>query len=227
MPQEHDPQPIRVLLAEDHEMVREAMRIMLELEPSVEVVGEAANGEEALSLSQSLNPDLVLMDIRMGGMDGVEATRRMSAICPEIPVLILTGFAEDRYLLQAVEAGARGFMLKDATQDELIDAIIRVAGGESLVSPSLLRRLLEMFARRDGEGRKLQDDLTPREMEVLQSLAKGLTNERIANELSISKKTVKTWQAGSRVQVPGDLACHPRELGPGLTTTLVLGLKSE
>jgi len=192
MPKEQDPQPVRVLLAEDHEMVSEAMRIMLELEPSVEVVGEAANGEEALSLSQSLNPDLVLMDIRMGGMDGVEATRRLGAICPEIPVLILTGFAEDRYLLQAVEAGARGFMLKDATQYELIDAIIRVAGGESMVSPSLLRRLLEMFARRNGEGRKIQDDLTPREMEVLQSLAKGLTNERIANELSISKKTVKT-----------------------------------
>jgi DNA-binding NarL/FixJ family response regulator len=93
MPEEQDPQPVRVLLAEDHEMVREAMRIMLELEPSVEVVGEAANGEEALRLSQSLNPDLVLMDIRMGGMDGVEATRRLGAICPEIPVLILTGFA--------------------------------------------------------------------------------------------------------------------------------------
>ena len=192
MPKEQHPQPVKILLAEDHGVVREAMRIMLELEPSVEVLGEAVNGEEAVSMALTLNPQLVLMDIRMEGMDGVEATRRLSALRPEIAVLILTGYAEDRYLLEAVEAGARGFLLKDATQDELIDAIGRVANGESLVTPSLLRRLLEMFAKRNGEDRPMRAELTPREMEVLKSLSKGLTNERIADELSISKKTVKT-----------------------------------
>jgi DNA-binding NarL/FixJ family response regulator len=189
---EEDLKPVRVLLAEDHAVVREAMRIMLELEPSVEVVGEATNGEEAVDLAQLTKPQLVLMDIRMEKMDGVEATRRLSDLCPEIAVLILTGFAEDRYLMEAVEAGARGFMLKDATQNELVEAIFRVANGESLVTPSLLRRLLEMFAKRQYDGRPVHDDLTPREMEVLQALAKGQSNDSIADELSISTKTVKT-----------------------------------
>ena len=189
---EEELKPVRVLLADDHAVIREAMRIMLELEPSVEVVGEATNGEEAVDLAQLTSPDLVLMDIRMEKMDGVEATRRLSDLYPEIAVLILTGFAEDRYLMEAVEAGARGFMLKDATQDELVEAISRVANGESLVTPSLLRRLLEMFAKRQNEGYPVHAGLTPREMEVLRALAKGQSNDSIADELSISTKTVKT-----------------------------------
>ena len=187
-----DRRPVRILIVEDHAVVRQAMRVMLEMEPELSIVGEAQDGEEALQLAEQLQPDLVLMDIRMEGMDGVEATRRLRQDHPDIGILVLTGFGEDAVLLKAVEAGAHGFLLKDASALEVKDAILRVVEGESLVTPSLLRKLLEEFAHREREAQPAHADLTPREMEVLAALARGMSNEEIAKELVISQKTVKT-----------------------------------
>ena len=184
--------PIRVLIAEDHAVVRESLRVMLEMDAGVLVVGEAVDGQQAVDLTLQLKPDLVLMDVRMEGMDGVCATRRLREICPDTPVLILTGFGGDEILVKAVEAGARGFLLKDATATELKDAIHRVVNGESLVTPSLLRTLLDEFAQRGRTAPPAPMNLTPREREVLRALARGLNNEDIARELVISEKTVKT-----------------------------------
>jgi DNA-binding NarL/FixJ family response regulator len=184
--------PIRVVIAEDHAVVRQALRIMLDMEPDVTVVGEAGDGEEAVSLVQELKPDLVILDVRMGGMDGVEATRQLHQLDPKIAILILTGFDDTDVLLTAVEAGAHGFLLKDSSNEELLDAIHRLVKGESLVTPSMLRRLLDEIANQDEQSRDTHSSLTPREMEVMCALAQGLSNEGIARELVISEKTVKT-----------------------------------
>jgi DNA-binding NarL/FixJ family response regulator len=184
--------PIRIVIAEDHAVVRQALRVMLEMEPDVTVVGEAVDGEEAAKLTEEHKPDLVVLDVRMEGMDGVEATRKIRKQNPETAILILTGFGDEDILVNAVEAGAHGFLLKDATHDELLDAIRRLVKGESLITPSLLRRLLDEFVHRQEEPRPAHNQLTPRETEVLQALARGLRNEEIARELVISEKTVKS-----------------------------------
>ncbi len=184
--------PIRVVIAEDHAVVRQALSIMLDMEPDVSVVGEAGDGQEAVNLVQELKPDLVVLDVRMGGMDGVEATRHLHQLYPEIAILILTGYDDTEVLLNAVEAGAHGFLLKDSSNEELLDAIHRLVKGESLVTPSMLRRLLDEIAHQDEQSREPHGSLTPREMEVLYALAQGLSNEGIARELVISEKTVKT-----------------------------------
>ncbi|MEW6567766.1 MAG: response regulator transcription factor [Chloroflexota bacterium] len=196
---------IRILVAEDHAVVRQALRVMFEMESDVVVAGEAVNGEEAVRLTQELHPDLVLMDIRMEKMDGVEATRKVRELSPQTAVLILTGFGEDEILLRAVEAGAHGFLSKDSTADEVKEAIRRVVRGESLVTPSLLRKLLDEFAHRSREVHPPLADLTPREIEVLKALARGLSNEQIGRELVISEKTVKSHLANifSKLHVDG------------------------
>lgn len=184
--------PIRVVIAEDHAVVRQALSIMLDMEPDVTVVGEAGDGEEAVNLVQELKPDLVVLDVRMEGMDGVEATRLVRQKCPEIAILILTGYDDTEVLLRAVEAGAHGFLLKDSSNEELLDAIHRLVLGESLVTPSMLRRLLDEISHHEEMSREPHGNLTPRETEVLCALAQGLSNEGIARELVISEKTVKT-----------------------------------
>jgi NarL family two-component system response regulator LiaR len=196
---------LRIVIADDHAVVRQSLRLMLELDEEVDVVGEAADGAEAVAMAQELHPDLVLMDIRMEGMDGVQATRRLRELEPDLPVLVLTGFGEDQILLDAVEAGAQGFLLKDATSAEVKDAIRRVVNGESLVTPSLLRKLLEEFSQRGKQTPPAHADLTPREMEVLLAVAEGKSNEEIARALVISEKTVKTHlgKIFSKLEVDG------------------------
>lgn len=183
---------IRVLIADDHPIVREGLRTILGFQEGIEVVGEASDGLEAVDLAQKLLPEVVLMDIRMSKLNGVEATRRIKAHNPEIGVIVLTNYDDDRYVFEGVEAGASGYLLKDISFDELSEAIHRVARGESLMAPSVLRKVLDEFAHRAEERGLPHEGLTPRELEVLQALARGLKNEEIAKELFITGKTVKS-----------------------------------
>jgi len=183
---------IRVLIADDHPIVREGLRTILGFQEGIEVVGEASDGLEAVDLAQKLLPEVVLMDIRMSKLNGVEATRRIKAHNPQIGVIVLTNYDDDRYVFEGVEAGASGYLLKDISSDELSEAIHRVARGESLMAPSVLRKVLDEFAHRAEEREPPHEGLTPRELEVLQALARGLKNEEIAKELFITGKTVKS-----------------------------------
>ncbi len=183
---------IRVLIADDHPIVREGLRTILGFQEGVEVVGEASDGQEAVDLARELLADVVLMDIRMSKLDGVEATRRIKAQNPQIGVIVLTNYDDDRYVFEGIEAGASGYLLKDISSDELAEAIQRVAQGESLMAPSVLRKVLDEFAHRAEERELPHEGLTPRELEVLQALARGLKNEEIAKELFITEKTVKS-----------------------------------
>lgn len=183
---------IRVLIADDHAIVREGLCTILGFQEGIEVVGEASDGQEAVALAESLAPDVVLMDIRMSKLGGVEATGRIKAQHPQIGVIVLTNYDDDEYVFEGIEAGASGYLLKDISSDDLGEAIRRVAQGESLMAPSVLRKVLDEFAHRAEERGLPHEGLTPRELEVVQALARGLKNEEIAKELFITEKTVKS-----------------------------------
>ena len=188
---------IRVLLADDQTLVRSGFRALLERSDDIEVVGEAADGAEAIDLARAERPDVLLMDIRMPGVDGLEATRRITAdeTLAKVRVIMLTTFELDEYVFEALHAGASGFLLKDVEPDELRAAVRIVAHGEALLSPSVTRRLIREFVAQPGRHRpppEQLDSLTEREREVLALVAQGLSNQEIAERLVISPATAKT-----------------------------------
>ena len=200
---------VSVLIADDQPLLRAGFRMILEAEPGIRVVGEAGDGRAAVEAARRLRPDVVLMDIRMPIMDGVEATRRLAGhgVDDPVKVLILTTFDLDEYIVEALRSGASGFLLKDVPPDELVAAINIVADGGALLAPSVTRRLLDTFAHRlPPAGRAGSDvvaDLTERELEVLRLMAGGKSNAEIAEELVVSETTVKTHV--SRVLMKLDL----------------------
>jgi DNA-binding NarL/FixJ family response regulator len=182
---------IKVLIADDQALVRTGFRKILESEPDLEVVAEAGDGGEAVEAALLLRPDVVLMDIRMRRLDGLEATRRLAG---KTRVLVLTTFDLNEYVYEALRAGASGFLLKDAPADQLVTAIRVVAAGEALLAPSITRRLIEEFARRPPSNARPAEleALSPRELDVLRLVARGLSNAEIASELYVGDATVKT-----------------------------------
>ena len=189
---------IRIVIADDQELVREGLRMMLQAEHDIEVVGEAGDGAAALDAARTHDPDVLLMDVRMPGLDGIEATARLTGANARTRVLVLTTFDLDEYVYRAMKAGASGFLLKDATRDKLAAAVRTVASGEALLAPAITRRLLEDFCQRPPPSASLPpgaEDLSPRELEVLRLLAQGLSNAEIAAQLFLSDATVKSHVA--------------------------------
>jgi DNA-binding NarL/FixJ family response regulator len=191
---------VRVLLVDDQALIRAGFRMILSAEEDIEVVGECADGTQAVDSVKRLKPDVVLMDIRMPEMDGIEATRRIIASDgdPAVRVLMLTTFDLDEYVYDALRAGASGFLLKDVPADQLVQGIRLVAAGEALLAPSVTRRLIEEFSkgpRSRQERPAALEELTPRELEVFKLIARGMSNHEIADELVVSETTVKTHVA--------------------------------
>jgi len=189
--------PIRVCLVDDQRLIREGLRLLLELEEGLEVVGEAENGAAAVEAYAALQPDVVLMDIRMPGMDGVEATRRLLDRWPKARVVILTTFDDDAYIFDALRAGALGYLLKDVSGAELAAAVREVAQGGALIQPSVARKVLAEFSRLTPDVARsrpaLIEPLTAREQEILKGIARGLTNKEISSRLNLTEGTVKNY----------------------------------
>jgi DNA-binding NarL/FixJ family response regulator len=183
---------IRVLLVDDQHLIRAGLRMLCDAEPDLEVVGEAGNGREAISLAARLTPDVVVMDLRMPGVDGITATSRILAERPAVRVLVLTTFGDDDHLYPALTAGACGFLLKDAPPTELLDGIRRAAAGDSPFSQDVLRRLVRRAVHATSDRPRPLDGLTAREQDVLDLVAEGLSNLEIADRLHIGVTTVKT-----------------------------------
>lgn len=188
--------PLRVLIADDQALIRAGLKMIIDVEPHIDVVGEAENGEQAVVLAHELVPDVVLMDIRMPVLDGIAATGRIQEEIPSVKVLILTTFQLDEYVFAAIRAGASGFLLKDTPPADLVSAISIVAAGEALLAPSVTRQLVEHFrlgpAPTDPKNNDRLERLTDRERDVLIELAQGLSNAEIADALFVSETTVKT-----------------------------------
>jgi NarL family two-component system response regulator LiaR len=202
---------IRVAIADDHAVVRQGLRTFLELQDGMDVVGEAADGEEAVALVERTAPDVVLLDLVMPRVDGLEAIRRIRERAPATRILVLTSFADDHTVLPAVRAGAAGYLLKDVQPPELAGAIRTVHSGEALLAPTVATMLVEQLAAEDGaSGATAASDehghLTPRELEVLAELARGRANKAIAFELGVSERTVKTHVSN----ILGKLGCTDR-----------------
>jgi DNA-binding NarL/FixJ family response regulator len=187
----------RVLIADDQELIRSGLSLILRSQPGIEVVATAADGHQAVELALRLRPDVCLFDIRMPGIDGIEATRRVAGpgVVSPLAVVVITTFDLDEYVYGALRAGARGFLLKDVSAELLVQAIQAAARGDALIAPRVTARLLETFARGAPPARPPGTPLTEREVEVLETLARGYTNEEIADELHISLSTVKTHVA--------------------------------
>jgi NarL family two-component system response regulator LiaR len=183
--------PITILIVDDHEVVRKGVRAYLETLPEFNVVGEAASGEEAITLVKDQVPDVVLLDLIMPGMDGVETTRRVKAISPRTQVVVLTSYHEDIHIFPALKAGAISYILKDMKMDKLVDTLHRAVDGEVTLHPRVAARVLQNLRGEDGETSQLFTDLTDRELEVLKLIANGLSNNQIAETLVISENTVK------------------------------------
>ena len=198
---------IRILLADDHTILRSGIRALLENEPGLSVIGEAEDGRAAVSMACKLKPNVVLMDIAMPLLNGLEATRQIKIQCPDVKVLVLSMHDNEEYIRQALEAGAMGYILKDAAPGELIGAIRSVYRGEAVLSPAVTRLVIEDYLRWGGtRPQEESDSLSPREREVLQLIAEGYTNKQIAEILSISIKTVQAH----RNNLMGKLDLHDR-----------------
>ena len=212
---------IRILLVDDQRLMREGLRILLELETGLKIVGEAVDGQAALDAYAGLQPDVVLMDVRMPGMDGVEATWRLRERWPEVRVIILTTFDDDEYVFEGLRAGARGYLLKDVSGHDLAEAVRIVAAGGALIEPSVARKVVAEFARMAPPARAsdagLPEPLSDREREILRLLAQGLSNREIADRLSLAQGTVKNYvstilqKLGARDRTQA--ALRARELG--------------
>ena len=186
---------IRVFLCDDHTLFRQGIRKLLELEPDITIIGEAGNGQEMLDILKKAGPDVILMDIGMPKMDGVTATYKIKKILPHTNIIILTVYEDEPHIFQAIKAGAMGYLLKDVSIDELIEAIRRVYKGEALIQPVIATKVLKEFAMLDKrklkEGDQFYSDLTEREKEILRLITLGGTNKDIAKKLNINEKTVK------------------------------------
>jgi DNA-binding NarL/FixJ family response regulator len=183
-------QPIRVMIVDDHAVVREGIRTYLELEDRIVLVGEAANGREAAEKVRALKPDVVLMDLLMPEMDGIAATRAIKQQAPDVKVIVLTSFTDDEHIMPAIEAGATGYLLKDVSAEELVKAIQGAYQGQAQLHPEVARRLMEQV-RQPRKREQPGEELTPREREVLRLIAKGMSNKEIARELVMTERTVK------------------------------------
>ncbi|MDO4246835.1 MAG: response regulator transcription factor [Deinococcus sp.] len=193
-PEQEVTRPITLLLVDDHPVVRKGTRELLEGESDMQVLGEAGSGEEALTQARALRPDVILMDVSMPGMNGIEATKAIKAEQPGVGVLVLTSYDDDAYVFALLEAGAAGYLLKNASEDDLLGAVRAVAAGESALHPSIARKVLERFSVVSNPTPP-EDDLSPRELEVLRVAASGRTNKEIARDLDISPRTVQVHLA--------------------------------
>lgn len=211
---------IRVLIADDHQLFRDGLKALLESAPDAEVVGEAATGKEAVALATEFQPDLILMDLQMPDLDGIEATRRVVQTSPHIKVLMVTMFEDDESVFAAMRAGARGYVLKGAKHDEMLRAIHAVGSGEAIFSPSIATRMVDFFAvSRRAIPEEVFFDLTDREREILKLVARGESNADIAEALTISVKTVRNHVSNifSKLQVAdrAQAVIRAREAGLG------------
>jgi DNA-binding NarL/FixJ family response regulator len=183
---------IRVLIADDHHVVRRGLVFFLRTQKDLEIIGEAANGKEAVELALRLKPDIILMDLAMPEMDGIQATRLIKQQKPEIKIMMLTSFSDQDHVIPALEAGASGFQLKDIQPDELVTSIKKIISGENQLHPKATSHLLANLSNKNKQEKNLLEELTKRELDVLKEIAKGKSNKEIASSLFITEKTVKT-----------------------------------